>query len=143
MRVLFSETRDSDLSNGLSFVESYTPWKKVIGAPRLGLVVDFAFFFSFARALKVFRNSDGRPTEFLGNSCQLMTAICFFRLVGVSPLSNRFVGAGCVGRESNLLRRVARVTVISRCSTSPPGGNQVDGLPPASSWPNPRRWTNP
>ena len=26
-------------------------------------------------------------------------------------------------------------SLVQICSTSPPGGNQVDGLPPASSWP--------
>ena len=118
---VFSETRDSDLSNGLSLVESYTLWKsywvakvggggrfrmclhfckdfkgvfaflirreyfirkleiliylmvsiswrvtrdgKAIGSPRLGMVVDFAFFLSFARIIKVFRNFNGRPME--------------------------------------------------------------------------------
>ena len=31
MRVFFSETTGSDLSNGLSLVESYTLWKKLLG----------------------------------------------------------------------------------------------------------------
>ena len=43
MRVFFSEARDSHLSNGLGFVESYTPWKKLLGAQGLGLVTCFQF----------------------------------------------------------------------------------------------------